>query len=99
MIEVKIIDGVATMTEQEYNLLNQFVQEKQDDIKAIKNGIFQLLDKIGMIKKDGSVSDKMDMRKVMGVLTSTMMQSEQKTAAEFAFLGELIPLIEKYKDL
>lgn len=82
--------------EQSETLLNAYLEQRQD-LKLLKDNIYQVLQKLAIVKPDGTLG-KPDMKKLMATLMQAAM-SPGKLAEDFSFLTALGPLIEKYKDL
>lgn len=88
--------GEGLTPEQSKLLLNAFT-EQQQDLKLLKDNIYQVLQKLAIVKNDGTLG-KPDMKKLMATLMQAAM-APGKLAEDFSFLTALAPLIEKYKDL
>ena len=84
------------ITQDMYDKLLEERNELLEDLKTTKNNIYKLLEKIGIIRDDGTVSENINFIKISSLLGSIM---SGKLKEDLHFLKELLPLVEKYKHL
>lgn len=86
------------VSESEMNALLDLYMEQTNDLRTIKNIIYNLLTKLGFINDRGEIREVMNMKMLTDVIMKATMQNK-KFKEEMAFLADALPLIEKYKDL
>lgn len=69
------------------------------DILTIKKTILTVVRNLGMLNPDDTIKEKVDKRKLFGNVYDIIMGNGKGLMQNFDSLGDLIPLIEKYKDL
>jgi cobalamin biosynthesis Mg chelatase CobN len=72
--------------------------EQQQDLKLLKDTIFDLLKKLGLVNEDGTFREKINMKDLLSIATMAMTQAD-KLKKEFGFVLALEPLISRYKSL
>jgi hypothetical protein len=73
--------------------------QQTTDLKAIKDMIYVLLIKFGILNDDGSLRENISIKKITGALMPMLIGGEEKIKKELGFITEIAPLIMKYKDL
>lgn len=79
--------------EQVLNLLIKYA-DQTSDMRNIKEAMLTILTKIGFIDASGNFREKPNVSSIISMFTNP-----KKLMSDFGFLGELRPLVEKYKDL
>ena len=75
-------------------------KEKIDDLRLVKNTVNLLMNKIGMRNEDGTPRQNIKISAIAEIIMkSTDPFHRKQFQKEWSFIGELMPLIEKYKDL
>jgi hypothetical protein len=94
--QIDSIDKPATL--EETIAMLTALQITQSDLKLLKDTIYLLLKKIGLVNDDGSFREGLNVRKMSGLLMELTMNKE-KFMRDMEFLQVLKPLIEKYQNL
>jgi hypothetical protein len=94
--------------EKNYKLLEAENTELKNDLKEVKQMLYQLAGLVGMVDKDGNIEPKFTIKKavaeITSIMTSAMMpnvfgKKEDSLEQKFSFLKKIVPLYEKYKHL
>jgi hypothetical protein len=73
-------------------------KDKIDDLRLVKNIINKMMVQIGYLNKDGTFRENISITKVSQLVMQANMQPK-KFKKEMSFIGDIMPLIQKYKDL
>ena len=91
-------ENIVPVTQELYNQLLSEKNELQADMKAIKDNVITLLKEIGMMSENGEMREGIKITSLLSIITG-LTGNSTKTKEKFAFLGECLPLISKYKNL
>ena len=69
------------------------------DISTIKKTILTVVRNLGMLNPDDTIKEKIDKKKLFGNVFDLVMGGGEKLQKDFSALGDLVPLIERYKTL
>ncbi len=73
-------------------------KQKISDLRLIKDTVNHLMTHIGLRNEDGTFRQNISMNKIFEVAMRATTHPKQ-FKKEMAFIGDIMPLIEKYKDL
>lgn len=73
--------------------------EMRADMKMLKDHITKALIELKVLNRDGTKNEKFRISSIVGVVASMASPFGSSVQEKFAFLGELRPLVEKYRDL
>ena len=84
-------------------MLHQFFvdyKEKIDDLRLVKNTVNKLMTQIGMRNEDGTFRQNIKISSITSIIMNAANPLHQKQfKKEWSFIKDVLPLIEKYKDL
>lgn len=99
------------MTTPQEKLINDLIQENNEqraDLKAIKDALVKACSLVGLVDNEGNITEKTNIKtvvkKIINILSSFIMpkmpwESKEDVNTSFDFIGDLKPLVEKYKNL
>lgn len=92
------VNANGNATPEDYSKLFGAYYEMLADLTKVKEAVFKVMEVTGMINTDGTFKDKMDFKKISGMVAG-MLMNPAALQEKFSFLKESLPLLEKYKEI
>ena len=92
------MDTITVITQQMYNDLLTERNEIVQDLRAAKDILVKIAISIGAMDSEGNVNEKYDLKQV-AKLMGKVLTNPTALKAEFDFVKNLSPILEKYKNL
>ncbi len=94
----KVLQNELLHSPEELQKLMIDYKEKIEDLRTIKDIVFKLLKQLGVVSSEGVVRENISIRDISGIVFK-MLSNLNKIKDEMGYMTDLLPLIEKYKDL
>lgn len=94
---------VEAMTQEKLDEILLFVETVLTDIRQVKKTVFKVAEMIGAIDENGELSTDIDGVKIMGIMSEQFLPrmpfQKKKEISKLDFLKDLIPVLDKYKNI